>query len=54
MVPSLLRFALALSNDYSQMLMTDIFAKIGEGPCKQAIISHSDYPEWLKKIGVRQ
>ena len=54
MVPSLLRFALSLTNDYSQMLMTDVFNRIGEGPCKQAIVSHPTYPEWLRKIGVRQ
>ena len=54
MVPSLLRFALSLSNDYSQMLMTDVFSKIGDGPCKNAIISNPAYSEWLNKIGVRQ
>lgn len=54
MVPSFLRFCLNLRNDFSQMLMSDVLNKVGNGDARQIILSNPLYGEWLRKVGARQ
>lgn len=51
MLTGFFNFCMALTNDFSQMLMSDTLSKFKNSPRLNLIISNPLYPLWLQKMG---
>ena len=52
MLPAFLTVALALPNDFSRMLMSDVLSHVKDKRRVQSITSQAGYQQWQRKVGV--